>query len=102
MGSPLKTRNILVAGRRTSVRLEPEMWRALGEIAARERFTIHDVCTLASVRNGASTLTAGLRVFIMEYYRGLVTSAGLLGPTRSRASAEELEAPVSFPVYQRG
>jgi predicted DNA-binding ribbon-helix-helix protein len=78
MVSTLKTRNILVAGRRTSVRLEPAMWRALAEIARRERCTIHDVCTQAAVRNGASTLTAGLRVYIMEYYRELVASAGLI------------------------
>lgn len=100
MDSTLKTRNILVAGRRTSVRLEPAMWRALSEIAARERCSIHDVCTLASVRNGASTLTAGLRVYIMEYYRGLVASAGLLDAPRAQRPRDE---PASLvPLYQRG
>ncbi|MCB1581269.1 MAG: ribbon-helix-helix domain-containing protein, partial [Alphaproteobacteria bacterium] len=44
--STLLSRNITVAGRRTSVRLEPEMWMALKEISKREKCTMHDICSL--------------------------------------------------------
>lgn len=44
--STLVSRNITVLTRRTSVRLEPEMWNALREIARRERCKIHDICSL--------------------------------------------------------
>lgn len=46
--STLVSRNVTVLGRRTSVRLEPEMWAALRDIAAREKCRIHDICSLNS------------------------------------------------------
>jgi predicted DNA-binding ribbon-helix-helix protein len=73
----LVSRNITVMGRRTSVRLEPEMWAALREIAGREQCTIHDICTLISVRKRPRTsLTAAIRVFLMLYFRASSTEDG--------------------------
>ncbi len=78
---PIKTtlvsRNITVMGRRTSVRLEPEMWLALKEISDRESCSIHDICTLVSARkNPRSSLTAAIRVFLMLYFRAATTEEG--------------------------
>ena len=73
----LMSRNITVRGRRTSVRLEPEMWNALFDIAKRENCTIHDICTLISMRkNPKTSLTAGIRVFLMLYFRAAATEEG--------------------------
>lgn len=73
----LVSRNITVMGRRTSVRLEPEMWRALREIAKRERCTIHDICSLICMRkNEKTSLTAAIRVFLMLYFRAATTEEG--------------------------
>ncbi|MFQ5985030.1 MAG: ribbon-helix-helix domain-containing protein [Alphaproteobacteria bacterium] len=69
MPSSLMNKNVVVNGRRTSVRLEGEMWDALGEIARRERCTIHHICSDVESRRKASTFAAGLRVYIMSYYR---------------------------------
>jgi len=75
--STLVSRNITVLGRRTSVRLEPEMWRALKDISGRERCTIHDLCSLISLRKNQNTsLTAAIRVFLMLYYRAASTEEG--------------------------
>ena len=75
--SSLVSRNITVLGRRTSVRLEPEMWSAMKEIAAREKCSIHDVCSLISIRKKDNTsLTAAIRVFIMLYYKASSTEEG--------------------------
>ncbi len=75
--SSLISRNITVVGRRTSVRLEPEMWNALREIARREQCTIHDICSLIHLRKSPSTsLTAAIRVFLMLYYRAAATEDG--------------------------
>lgn len=75
--STLVSRNITVLGRRTSVRLEPEMWRALKDISTRERCTIHDLCSLISLRKNVRTsLTAAIRVFLMLYYRASSTEDG--------------------------
>ncbi len=75
--STLVTRNITVLGRRTSVRLEPEMWSALREIARREDCKIHDICSLIHLRKNQDTsLTAAIRVFLMLYYRAAATEDG--------------------------
>jgi predicted DNA-binding ribbon-helix-helix protein len=75
--STLVSRNITVVGRRTSVRLEPEMWTALREIARRESCKIHDICSLIQMRKNPDTsLTAAIRVFLMLYYRAASTEEG--------------------------
>lgn len=75
--STLVSRNITVLGRRTSVRLEPEMWTALREIARRESCKIHDICSLIQMRKNPDTsLTAAIRVFLMLYYRAASTEDG--------------------------
>lgn len=75
--STLVSRNITVLGRRTSVRLEPEMWQSLKDIAARETCSIHDLCSLISMRKHQNTsLTAAIRVFLMLYYKAASTEEG--------------------------
>lgn len=73
----LISRNLTINKRRTSVRLEPEMWDALRDIAHRERCSVHDVCTLVHLRKTSQTsLTAAIRVFLMLYYRLAATEEG--------------------------
>lgn len=75
--STLISRNITVMGHRTSVRLEPEMWGALREIAKREKCRTHDICSLIHLRKNKNTsLTAAIRVFLMLYYRAAATEDG--------------------------
>lgn len=75
--STLVSRNITVLGKRTSVRLEPEMWSALGDIAKREDCKIHDICSLIALRKNPNTsLTAGIRVFLMLYFKAAATEEG--------------------------
>ena len=75
--STLLSRNITVLGRRTSVRLEPEMWHALSEISKRERCKTHDICSLIQLRkNHKTSLTAAIRVFLMLYFRASSTEEG--------------------------
>lgn len=75
--STLVSRNITVFGKRTSIRLEPEMWKALRDMAGREHCSIHDLCSLVSIRKQPQTsLTAAIRVFIMLYYKASSTEEG--------------------------
>jgi predicted DNA-binding ribbon-helix-helix protein len=78
VGAPgLISRNVSVSGRRTSIRLEPEMWQAFQDIARREACSVHMICTLVEKRKRANTtLTAGIRVFIMLYFRAAATDEG--------------------------
>jgi predicted DNA-binding ribbon-helix-helix protein len=75
--STLVSKNITIRGRRTSVRLEPEMWDALRDIAQREGTTMHAICSLISIRKmNETSLTAAIRVFLMLYFRASSTMEG--------------------------
>jgi predicted DNA-binding ribbon-helix-helix protein len=67
--SALAIRNIVVAGRRTSVRLEALMWDSLRDIARQRGASVADLVTeIDGGRNGLS-LTAAIRVYIVDFYR---------------------------------
>ena len=77
----LINRNVTVNGRRTSLRLEPEMWDALEEIAKREGVRVSDVVSRIDreLRGGSlqgSGLTARVRVFVLGYFRAAATENG--------------------------
>ena len=77
--STLVNKNIFVGARRTSLRLEPAMWDALAEICRREDMTLHQLCALIDERRRASSLTAAIRVFIVNYFRSAATEEGHAG-----------------------
>ncbi len=74
--STLVNRNVRIGQRRTSLRLEPTLWDALNEACQREGLTVHPLCTLIDKRRRASTLTAAVRVYVVEYYRAATTEDG--------------------------
>lgn len=77
--STLISRNITLSDRRTSIRLEPEMWDALNEICTRESRTVHDLCAQIDRERTQSGLTAGVRVYILNYFRAAATEDGHAG-----------------------
>jgi predicted DNA-binding ribbon-helix-helix protein len=74
--STLHNRNVTVAGRRTSIRLEPSMWEALQQICGREGATINEVVTEIERTRTESTLTSAIRVFILRYFEAAATEGG--------------------------
>jgi len=73
----LISHNIMVDGKRTSVRLEKEMWMAIKDIARQEKCSIHALCSVVSQRKKPDTsLTAAIRVFIMAYFQAAATTDG--------------------------
>lgn len=102
----LVSRNINIFNRRTSIRLEPEMWGALKDIARKEKCSIHDICGLISLRKRPKTsLTAAIRVFIMLYFKAASTEEGhaLAGHggfdkmlKRARINRDEIPQPEAF------
>jgi predicted DNA-binding ribbon-helix-helix protein len=71
----LSIRNVVVAGRRTSVRLEPLMWEALHEIARWRGLALNTLITEIAQSRKASSLTAAIRVYIVDFYRSAATGA---------------------------
>ena len=75
--SALISRNVTVLGKRTSIRLENQMWSSLKEIAEREHCSIHELCSLiASRKKGDLSLTASIRIFLMLYFKAAATEDG--------------------------
>ena len=74
--STLQSGNVTVDGRRTSIRLEPAMWQALREISAREGKTMHALVTEIEHGRAQSSLTAAIRVFLLDYFRAAATEEG--------------------------
>lgn len=65
-------RNIRIHGRRTSIRLDDNMWNALNEITSLEGCSIHDICAIVHDEKAKSVgFTAALRVFLLHYYRAI-------------------------------
>jgi len=92
--STLVNRNVTIGRRRTSLRLEPAMWDALEEVCRREEMSQHELCAMIDERRRASSLTAAIRVFIVNYFRAAATEAGhasighgALYKTRARSGA---------------
>lgn len=69
-------KNVNVSGRRTSIRIEEELWAAADELCMREGMTLHELCTLIDQYRGMSGLTAALRVFLIVYYRLAASEPG--------------------------
>lgn len=67
----LVSRNVVVDGRRTSMRLEPEMWDALEEVCHHEDITISEFCSIVDRNRGESGLTAATRVCLLLYFRNV-------------------------------
>jgi len=68
--SGLVSRNIKLATHRTSVRLEPEMWIALHEVAAEQKMTIHELCeSINLAKRGSASFSSAIRVFLLQNYR---------------------------------
>jgi predicted DNA-binding ribbon-helix-helix protein len=65
----LVIRNIIISGRRTTVRVEPVMWEALVEIAQQQDLTVHQLATKIGCCLDNSSLTSAIRAYIVNFYR---------------------------------
>ena len=90
MTSTLVSKNVTIAGRRTSVRLEPFMWQCLDDICTRENLTPHQFCTEVDRHRRASSLTAAIRVAILAYYRNAALKRDDIASTSRRDRIREI------------
>ena len=87
MISSLITKNVKVNGRRTSVRLEPQLWRALEDIASFEEKRIDEICNQVNARRmNKGGFTSALRVHIISYFRDRVYQTGYAKSDMQHAS----------------
>ena len=84
--STLVSRNVSLAGRRTSLRLEQPIWDGLEEICVREGRSLNDVCADVEAARPERTLTASIRVFVLQYFRDAATEEGHAAAGHGRLS----------------
>ncbi|MBR6231616.1 MAG: ribbon-helix-helix domain-containing protein [Alphaproteobacteria bacterium] len=65
----LVCKNVIVNGRRTSMRLDRETWISLNDICQRENMTIHQLCSKIDSAKGNSGLSSATRLFVLTYFR---------------------------------
>jgi len=70
------SRNVTIAGHRTSIRLQRELWDAIEEICRRERITLHQLCSRIAENKAPRSLTSEVRVFVVNYYRSAANDEG--------------------------
>ncbi len=66
--SSLVAKNVRINGHRTSMRLEPEFWEALRDVARREGRTITDICSQAA-QDCPGSVTSAVRVYVLRKLR---------------------------------
>ena len=63
-------RNVRIDGRRTTVKMETQMWDALEQICAETDASVDSICSaLAAMPQARTNLTSLLRLFILDYFR---------------------------------
>ncbi|MBO7332552.1 MAG: ribbon-helix-helix domain-containing protein [Alphaproteobacteria bacterium] len=65
----LLCKNVVVNGRRTSMRLDRETWQALSDICKRENISLYKLCSLIDDAKQESGLSSATRLFVLTYYR---------------------------------
>ena len=67
--SRLVNRNVIATSGRTSMRLEPELWRALQDICQRETITLSDLIQRIERNSHPGGRTSAIRVYVVTYFR---------------------------------
>lgn len=89
----LVIRNVTVLGKRTSMRMEPQIWDAMIEVTRRENLSVHQLCSLVAERScRPESLTAAIRVFLLAYFRAAATEDGHM---RARHGNRDLPSQIS-------
>lgn len=67
--STLKIYRLTLGKRTTSVRIEPELWESLEEVAFFEGCSVGDIAARASQAFKVGSLTSRIRLFLLSYFR---------------------------------
>ncbi len=74
--SRLINRNVVAERGRTSMRLEPELWDALGEICQREGRTLGELIQHIEQSGHPGGRTSAVRVYVLTYFREAANEMG--------------------------
>ena len=69
MDAKLLTRNVVIDGKRTTIRLESDIWDAVDDLCARERISRHDLCSRVEAGRDGLNRAQTIRAVIVNYFR---------------------------------
>ena len=64
----LLCKNVVVNGRRTSMRLDEKSWFSLSDICKKENISLQTLCSLIDNSKGKSNLESASKLFILSYF----------------------------------
>jgi len=67
--SSIVKRSIVIGGRKTSVSLEDEFWKAFKEIAEEQHLTLSDLAATIDAYRQHANLSSAIRLFVLGQYR---------------------------------
>ena len=70
MKSAIVKRSVVIAGHKTSVSLEDPFWKALKEIAVRQRMRLCDLVASVDVQRQHANLSSAIRLYVLDQLRG--------------------------------
>ena len=65
-------KNVVVNGRRTSMRLEKEVWNALSESCKEQNISLNTLCSQIEETKDNTGLSSAMRIHALNYYRELL------------------------------
>ncbi|MBO7332824.1 MAG: ribbon-helix-helix domain-containing protein [Alphaproteobacteria bacterium] len=65
-------KNVIVNGRRTSMRLEKEVWNALSESCKQRNISLNTLCSQVEKSKDNTGLSSAMRIHALNFYRELV------------------------------
>jgi predicted DNA-binding ribbon-helix-helix protein len=69
--SQRRKRNLVLAGKKTSIALEDGFWSGVEEIAASRAITVSELIAVIDKARNHSNLCSSIRLFVLDYYRSL-------------------------------
>ena len=67
----LLCKNVVVNGRRTSMRLEKEVWNALSESCKEQNISLNTLCSQIEETKDTSGLSSAMRIHALNFYKTL-------------------------------
>ena len=80
MKSLVIKRSVVLSGHKTSISLEDAFWDSLKEIAASRGMFLSALLTEVELAHRHGNLSSGIRLFVLNHYRGQSNNADMMGP----------------------
>lgn len=79
MDAKLLTRNVVIDGKRTTIRLESDIWDAVDDLCMRERISRHDLCSRVEAGRDGLNRAQAIRAVVVNYFRLALRDETILG-----------------------